>query len=133
VLTNRRAHKFLEDRPDIAAKVRKAATPSEAVHTARSHASEVRPDWIKDGVNVVTMRLVLLTKFTQHTALQLALLETGDAEIVYASPNDAFWGSAAPAEAVGRGRNVLGKTLVQTRELLRVAAGVGAGSGTRTV
>ncbi|KAL4399337.1 hypothetical protein ACI68E_003714 [Malassezia pachydermatis] len=127
------AQKFVEHRPDLASKVRKASTPIEAIHVARMNSQYVRPDWIKGGVNVSTMRMVLLTKFMQHTDLRQALLETGDAEIVHASPNDAFWGSAAPVEAVGRGRNMLGRTIMQTRELLRVAAGVGANSGTRTV
>lgn len=127
------AQKFIDHRPDIANKVRKASNPIEAIRIARTYAKEIRPDWIKDGVNVSTMRMVLLTKFTQHTDLRLALLETGDAEIVHASPNDAFWGSAATANSEGRGRNMLGRTIMQTRELLRVAAGVGANSGTRTV
>lgn len=127
------AQKFIDHRPDIANKVRKASNPIEAIRIARTYAKDIRPDWIKDGVNVSTMRMVLLTKFTQHTDLRLALLETGDAEIVHASPNDAFWGSAAAPNAEGRGRNMLGRTIMQTRELLRVAAGVGANSGTRTV
>ncbi|WFD31877.1 hypothetical protein MSPP1_002917 [Malassezia sp. CBS 17886] len=127
------AHKFLEHRPNIAAKVRKASSPIEAIRIARTHAKDVRADWIRDGVNVITMRSVLLLKFTQHSNLRLALLETGDTDIVHASPNDVFWGSAAPPNSVGRGRNMLGRTLMQTRELLSVAAGVAAGSGTHTV
>lgn len=125
--------KFLEDHPEIANKVRKASTPLDAIHVARTYSAQVRPDWITDGVNVVQMRMVLLMKFTQHSDLFLALLETGDAEIVHANPNDAFWGSGAQAGELVAGRNMLGRTLVQTRELLRVAAGVGAGSGSRTI
>ena len=79
------------------------------------------------------MRMVLLMKFTQHSDLFLALLETGDAEIVHANPNDAFWGSGAQSGELVTGRNMLGRTLVQTRELLRVAAGVSAGSASRTI
>lgn len=127
------ALKFVDTRPDISAKVRKAPNPIEAIRIARLHAAEVRPDWIKEAVNVQMMRMVLVTKFSQYSKLREALLETGDLEIVNANPNDAFWGSAAPAGSVGRGRNMLGRTLMQTRELMRVAAGVGAGSGTRTV
>jgi len=127
------AQKFIDSRPDIATKIRKASNPVEAIHIARTFAKEVRPDWIRDGVNVTTMRMVLLTKFMQYSDLRLALLETGDAEIVHASPNDAFWGSAAMSDSIGRGRNVLGRTIMQTRELMRVAAGVGANSGTQTV
>ena len=127
------AQKFIDHRPDIAQKVRKAQNAIEAIRIARLYVKEVRGDWIKDGVNVSTIRMVLLTKFTQHTDLRLALLETGDAEIIHASANDAFWGSAAKPNQFGRGRNMLGRTLVQTRELLRVAAGVGTNSGTRTM
>lgn len=127
------AQKFSEHRPDLAVKVRKTSNALDAIHIARAHAKDVRSDWIKGGANVQAMRMVLLTKFTQYSELRIALLETGDAEIVHASPNDAFWGSAASANAIGRGRNMLGRTLMQTRELLRVAAGVGIGSGSRTV
>lgn len=78
------------------------------------------------------MREVLFLKFSQHTALRDALLQTGDIEIVEASPTDAFWGSAG-ARGEGRGRNELGKALMFVRETLRNIAGVGPGSGAKTV
>ena len=41
------AQKFIDSRPDIATKIRKASNPVEAIHIARTFAKEVRPDWIR--------------------------------------------------------------------------------------
>jgi len=63
-------------------------------------------------------------KFTQHAALKQVLLDTGDRELVEASPRDRIWGvgfGAAKAE-VSRpkwGLNLLGKALMDVRERIR--------------
>ncbi|EPQ27692.1 uncharacterized protein PFL1_04830 [Pseudozyma flocculosa PF-1] len=121
--------KFLPHRPEIAAKVRKASNPIDAIKVARKYSTDVKPGWIKEGLNVQAMRDVLLLKFTQHSDLRMALLETGDAELVNASPTDAFWGAAGN----GRGRNELGKAIETVRETIQGASGLGIGSGARTV
>ncbi len=63
-------------------------------------------------------------KFTQHEDLKRVLLETGDAEIVEASPYDRIWGIGTnrPHEIMDKqkwkGQNLLGKALMQVREEL---------------
>ncbi|CAO1622566.1 unnamed protein product [Jaminaea pallidilutea] len=122
-------------RPDIAKAVRKAETPSEAVKLARRHAADVRRGWRQEGLNVIAMREVLLLKFTQHSALRSRLLQTGDAELINASPTDVFWGSgrAIGSTKPGVGRNELGKALSRTRDQLLNSAGLGWGSAAKTV
>ncbi|KAK0519896.1 hypothetical protein OC842_007284 [Tilletia horrida] len=120
--------KFLPHRPEVARKVRKASTPSEAVRTARKHTADVQRGWRRDGLNLVAMRRVMLLKFSQHSDLRKALLSTGEAQLVNAAPTDVFWGNGG-----GRGRNEFGKALVGVREALRSIDRLGAGSGAITV
>lgn len=128
------ALKFLPHRPDIANKIRKISSPQDAIKEARKNMPEVKKGWIGGRGNVAAMRGVLLLKFTQHTVLGTHLIQTGSAELVEASPTDAFWGNAASSEGgFGGGRNELGKALVRTRETLRQQAGLGVGSGAKTV
>ncbi|KAK0540574.1 hypothetical protein OC835_000591 [Tilletia horrida] len=123
-----RSLKFLPHRPEVARKVRKASTPSEAVRTARKHTADVQRGWRRDGLNLVAMRRVMLLKFSQHSDLRKALLSTGEAQLVNAAPTDVFWGNGG-----GRGRNEFGKALVGVREALRSIDRLGAGSGAITV
>lgn len=115
-------------RPDLAAKVRRAKTPSDAMRIARSHTAHYPPGWFSDGLNVKVMHDVVLVKFSQWGPLREALLETEERELVNDSPTDVFWGDAG-----GRGRNVLGKVLMDVREVLRVNGGVKYGSGAKTM
>ncbi|CEH16154.1 hypothetical protein CBOM_06021 [Ceraceosorus bombacis] len=127
--------KFLPHRPDIATRVRKAGSPSDAMLIARANVADARKGWIRQGINVAVMRETLLLKFTQHSSLRELLVQTGEAELVEANPSDAFWGSGAPegSTAQGLGRNQLGKSLMRTRETLLSVAGIGIGSGALTV
>lgn len=128
--------KFLPSRPEIANKVRKANAAPEAIREARKNIASVKRGWIGQGKNVEAMRTVLLLKFSQHSKLGRQLLLTGDAELIEASPTDAFWGSAAGSAnggIPGLGRNELGKALVRTRETIRTQAGLGYGSASVTV
>jgi ribA/ribD-fused uncharacterized protein len=56
------------------------------------------------------------TKFNQHPRLAAMLMETGDAEIVEHTENDAYWGDGGD----GKGLNRLGQILMQVRAELRV-------------
>jgi N-glycosidase YbiA len=56
------------------------------------------------------------TKFNQHPRLAAMLVETGDAEIVEHTENDAYWGDGGD----GKGLNRLGQILMQVRAELRV-------------
>lgn len=114
--------------PEVAAKVRRSKTPLDAMRIARSHTNLYPAGWFSEGLNVKIMHQVVLAKFSQYSALTQALLETDEREIVNASPTDVFWG-----EGGGRGKNVLGKSLMEVREVLRNVAGVGLGSGAKTM
>ncbi|KAK2849615.1 hypothetical protein FQN49_005581 [Arthroderma sp. PD_2] len=63
-------------------------------------------------------------KFTQHPDLKALLMGTGDSEIVEASPLDRIWGVGfgaknAPAKRAKWGLNLLGKALMEVREMIR--------------
>jgi len=96
--------------------VRAAFGPGEAARMGRQRSRPLRPDWeqVKDDV----MREAVLAKFTQHEDLRSALLDTGDAELVEHTANDAYWADGGD----GTGRNMLGKILMEVREQLRRGA-----------
>ena len=63
-------------------------------------------------------------KFTHNIDLKKKLLATGDTQLVEASPFDRVWGigiNAATAElgAKWRGENLLGKAIMEARDLIR--------------
>jgi predicted NAD-dependent protein-ADP-ribosyltransferase YbiA (DUF1768 family) len=47
------------------------------------------------------MKKALQAKFTQDQTLKTLLLETGDSEIIEASPRDSYWGALALGYATG--------------------------------
>lgn len=63
-------------------------------------------------------------KFTQNPDLKAQLLETGDRELVEASPLDRIWGVGfgaknVPARRAKWGLNLLGKALMEVRDRIR--------------
>ncbi len=97
----------------IQARIRGAASPTEAAALGRSREFPLRPDWeqIKDEV----MYTVLQAKFTQHAELRDALLATGDATLIEHTSNDVYWADGGD----GRGRNMLGILLMRLRDALQ--------------
>ena len=93
--------------------VRQAKSPMIAARMGRSRKRPLRKDWesVKDSI----MHEAVLAKFTQHDDLWETLAATGDAEIVEHTANDRYWGDGGD----GRGKNMLGKILMQVREELR--------------
>ena len=93
--------------------IRNAPGPGEAARMGRQRSRPLRPDWeqVKDDI----MREVVLAKFTQHEDLRRALLDTGDAELVEHTKNDAYWADGGD----GSGRNMLGIILMEVRAPLR--------------
>ena len=76
----------------------------------------LRKDW--ESVKVGLMRELVELKFRTHADLAERLLETGDAELIEGNTwNDTFWGVSG-----GRGKNHLGKALMQVREMLQAEA-----------
>lgn len=59
------------------------------------------------------MEETLFMKFKQHPDLRWLLTGTERAMLIYADPNDSFWG-----EGNGTGANELGKALMRVRERL---------------
>lgn len=95
------------------AKIRNANSPMLAARLGRDRKQKLRRDW--EAVKVDIMRAAVLAKFTQHEALRTLLLSTGDAKLVEHTDNDDFWGDGGN----GRGKNMLGRILMQVRDQLR--------------
>lgn len=96
-----------------AEEIRQASTPKRAAEIGRDRKRPLRSDWeeVKDDA----MRRGVLEKFRAHAELRRLLLSTGDEEIVENAPHDYYWGCGRD----GSGRNMLGRILMETRELLR--------------
>ncbi len=67
-----------------------------------------------------------MEKFSQNPDLHSLLMETGERQLVEASPFDRIWGIGMGANAKGvenpanwKGQNLLGKALMRVRETLR--------------
>lgn len=77
---------------------------------------EIRQDW--DRVKVDKMRDAVLVKFVANPELAAKLLATGEEELIEGNKRgDTFWG-VAPPPPFGKGQNMLGKVLMETRDLL---------------
>lgn len=103
--------------PARQALIRRANSPRIAARLGRDRSHPARRGW--DGMKVDVMRRAVAAKFTQHDELRELLLSTGDARIVERSPRDGFWGDGPD----GRGRNWLGRVLMEVRAQLREEAG----------
>ncbi len=105
------AQKFTDKKDQEA--VRKANSPMLAARMGRDRKRKLRRDWESAKVNI--MREAVHAKFTQHDELRELLLSTGDAKIVEHTENDNYWGDGGD----GRGKNMLGRVLMDVRRLLR--------------
>ena len=94
-------------------KIRKTASPMIAARLGRSRKQPLRRDW--EAVKIDVMRKAVEAKFTQHEELKSLLLSTGEAKLVEHTERDDFWGDGGD----GRGKNMLGRILMQVREGLR--------------
>jgi ribA/ribD-fused uncharacterized protein len=72
-----------------------------------------KKDWEENKEKV--MFKAVLAKFSQHPELATILLSTEKRMLIEASPRDSFWGSGGD----GKGMNVLGKTLMKVRAIMR--------------
>ncbi|KAJ7442489.1 hypothetical protein B0H11DRAFT_2093891, partial [Mycena galericulata] len=80
--------------------------------------------WVQNRERIITEGTV--QKFRQNPELREKLFATGDTMIAEASPRDRIWGIGyGEANAISRGQegkwglNLLGKTLVEARRVLR--------------
>jgi N-glycosidase YbiA len=92
--------------------IRSINTPNDA-KLGRRRTFPLRTDWeqVKDQI----MLKAVLGKFQIHLEIRQVLLGTGDEEIVENAPNDYYWGCGKD----GTGKNQLGLTLMQVRDILR--------------
>ena len=100
--------------------IRKATSPMIAARLGRDRKKKLRRDWESEKVSV--MREALVAKFTQHEDLATLLLETDDAKLVEHTTNDAYWGDGGD----GKGKNMLGRLLMEVREELSCQQASGA-------
>lgn len=70
---------------------------------------DLRSDW--DTYRIEAMALVLDAKFSDGTLAQ-KLIATGNTQLVHSSPWDTYWG----VDNKGKGKNMLGKLLMELRE-----------------
>ncbi|KAK0529298.1 hypothetical protein OC842_004286 [Tilletia horrida] len=99
--------------PDLYWEIVGQDSPRAAFNMAQKYRSHVSKDW--EARRLQVMGHVQLLKYTQNSQLRARLLQTGNAELIEASPHDAFWGDAAD----GKGKNQLGKILMSVRDRLR--------------
>ena len=108
------AQKFVD--ASYTEKIRISFTPKQAADLGRSRSVPLRTDWetIKDAV----MFKAVQRKFELHGEIRAVLLSTGEEELVENAPGDYYWGCGAD----GSGKNQLGITLMQVRDILRQQA-----------
>lgn len=89
--------------------------PMKAAEMGRDRSLPLRLDWeaVKDDI----MRKAVYEKFQQNAELRQILLATGTQEIVENTTSDYYWGCGKK----GGGKNMLGRILMETREVLKNA------------
>lgn len=107
------------DYPDLQREIISQRSPIAAKAKSRSNKAKTRPDW--ENVKVEIMRWCLRVKLVQHwDRFASLLLETEDKPIVEYSRRDDFWGAKELSDGRLKGRNVLGKLLMELREEVKL-------------
>lgn len=103
-------------KPDLQSQIISERSPMAAKMRGKPFRNETRADW--DDVRVAIMRWCLRVKLLQNwTTFSKLLAETGDRPIVEQSRKDRFWGAVPIASDTLEGQNVLGRLLMELREL----------------
>jgi ribA/ribD-fused uncharacterized protein len=111
--------KFKAEYNDVAEWLMTAPRPSAVAivgHGFNAYRKYVRDDW--ETFKVKLMRELVMEKFEQVPILRAMLLKTGVAVLVEDSPFDSFWGAGKD----GKGTNMLGKILMETRKALAASS-----------
>lgn len=104
--------------PEVQRLIIAQASPMTAKMRSKPYRKESRSDW--DVVRVPIMKWCLRVKLIQNwVKFGDLLLGTGDRPIVEDSRKDDFWGAMPNEDGVLRGRNVLGRLLMELREKLK--------------
>lgn len=103
-------------KPDLQSLIISERSPMAAKMRGKPFRNETRADW--DDVRVSVMRWCLRVKLLQNwTKFSKLLTETGDRPIVEQSRKDRFWGAVPIDHDALEGHNVLGRLLMELREL----------------
>ncbi len=110
------AQKF-SNNPGIVQAIIKAPSARDAFDVAQQNNAAVDPSWHKGNPprKEQVMYEALQAKFTQNPALRALLLSTGNAQLVEASPVDAYWGTGPIINGKWQGKNRLGILLMRLR------------------
>lgn len=108
------AQKFASE--TLQKEIQQATCPDKAFELSREYQEMVRPDWM--DIRVEVMRYVVREKFLQNPQLAHFLVNTGQRELTEHSHKDPFWGDGGN----GKGRNELGKILMEVRHELEGSA-----------
>ena len=91
--------------------IQNASKPMEARNLGQK--CVLRENW--DEIKRSVMKECCMAKFLQHADLRKQLIETGNEDLIEDSKIDWWWGCGAD----GKGRNELGKILMEVREELK--------------
>jgi len=104
--------KFIKTDPDYAEVVRLSPNPHECKKLSNDRSHPIDPKWNENRIGV--MKEVLYYKALQNPEFAQDLIDTGDRQIIEASPWDRFWGEGKDRD----GQNMLGKLLEELRDRL---------------
>jgi ribA/ribD-fused uncharacterized protein len=115
--------------PAIAAKILKTTSPKEQKALGRQVANFKNDVWLENRERIVRdgNYYKFVNSLVEGEDLKAKLLETGERELVEASPLDRIWGvgygeTNAPKMREKWGLNLLGKALMHARERIRKEA-----------
>jgi len=104
--------------PHVQRMIIEETSPMTAKMRSKPYRDDSRPDW--DDVRIKIMRWCLRAKLLHNwTAFSELLLATGDRPIVEDSRKDDYWGAKGGEDNLLAGRNVLGRLLMELREVVR--------------
>ncbi|PVY71182.1 NADAR family protein [Pectobacterium versatile] len=106
------------DYPEIQKEIITLSNPFEAKQVARYYEPKTREGWEKNRVSI--MKWSVRIKLCQNWENFFQLLNsTGSINIVEHSEKDLFWGARRESDGSFYGMNVLGRILMETREIAR--------------
>lgn len=104
--------------PQVQRMIFEEGSPMTAKMRSKPYLPETRPDW--EQVRTKVMRWCLRAKLLNNwDAFSALLLATGDRPIVEDSRKDDYWGAKVGDDNLLAGRNVLGRLLMELREIVR--------------
>ena len=92
--------------------IREIKSPMECAKAGRDKSKPLRKDW--ESVKYSIMLEGIVAQCEQNPKFKKLLLDTGNAELVEHTSNDAVWGDGGN----GKGTNLLGKALMEARDIM---------------